>query len=117
MELLELCAELANRGFNILAFDRRGNLYVSDSLNSRIQVFDREGHFLRSWGKRGVFPGDFSQPKGIACDVRGYVYVVDSHFENVQVFNPEDKLLLAFGSEGNGPGEFWLPVGIFADND
>ena len=82
-----------------------------------MQVFDREGRFLRSLGQRGDTPGDLSQPKGVASDGAGRVYVVDSHFENVQIFSGDNELLLAFGREGVEPGQFWLPVGIFIDHE
>jgi DNA-binding beta-propeller fold protein YncE len=102
-----------------LALDRAGRLYVSDSLNSRVQVFETaEGAApgVRQVGRKGDMPGYFSQPKGITVDAEGRLYVVDAHFEAVQVFDPQGRVLMSFGREGQGPGEFWLPVGICADD-
>ena len=36
-----------------LAVDSRGELYVTDAGNCRIQVFNRRGKYLRSWGDCG----------------------------------------------------------------
>jgi len=92
-----------------------GEVYVSDQLNFRVQVFDPEGRFLRTFGSIGDRPGTFTRPKGIAIDRHGHVYVVDAAFNNVQMFDREGRLLLAFGSLGNGPGQHWLPIGITVD--
>lgn len=98
-----------------VAVDSTGNVYVSDSLNFRIQVLNPELQPLRIIGKKGDMPGYFSQPKGIALDTHDHLYVVDANFEAVQVFNSAGELLLTFGEEGRAPGQFWLPAGIFID--
>ncbi len=94
-----------------------GKIYVSDSLNFRVQVFSPHGEFLRTFGEAGDTPGTFSRPKGIAVDSEGNVYVVDALFDNVQIFNGEGRLLLAFGGPGHDYGKFWLPSGIFIDGN
>jgi len=95
--------------------DRAGQIYISDSLNFRIQVFRHDGTFVRSFGKGGDGPGYFSRPKGVAADSDGNIYVVDALFDNVQIFNQQGELLMDFGKTGSGYGEFWLPSGIFID--
>lgn len=100
-----------------VAVDNDGRIYVSDSLNFRIQVFEANLDYAGQIGRHGRTLGHFSQPKGVTVDRRGHIYVVDAHFEAVQIFNPEGQLLLSFGHEGRGPGEFWLPAGIFAAAD
>lgn len=91
-------------------------IYVTDSMNFRIQVFNPDGGFLTSFGKLGDGSGNFSKPKGIAVDSEGHIYIVDSHFDNVQIFDRNGNLLLVFGSSGNGKGEFTLPAGIYIDS-
>lgn len=98
-----------------LAIDSVGRLYVSDSLNFRIQQFSPDFRSTIQIGRKGDSPGYFSQPKGIAVDSDDHLYVVDANFESVQIFDANGELLLDFGSEGGGPGEFWLPSGIFID--
>ena len=46
--------------------------------DTRIQVFDLEGQFLREWGSEGEGDGEFFGPSGIALDGEGNVYVADS---------------------------------------
>jgi DNA-binding beta-propeller fold protein YncE len=92
-----------------------GSLYITDSLNFRIQIFDRNGNFISSFGKQGDSLGDFSKPKGIAVDSEGHIYIADAHFDNVQIFDKNGKLLLTFGNTGRRDGEFTLPAGVFID--
>lgn len=100
---------------SFVAVGRDGRLYVSDALNFRIQVFDRDGRFVRAFGTLGDGPGQFARPKGVAVDSEGHVYVVDAAFGNVQVFDAKGRLLLVFGSMGHGDGELWLPEGLHID--
>jgi sugar lactone lactonase YvrE len=95
-----------------VAVDGNHQIYVTDSLNCRIQVFTAAGRFVREFGSAGDGPGHFSRPKGVAADTAGHVYVVDAVFDNVQIFNDQGRLLLDFGAGGSGPGEFWLPNAI-----
>jgi DNA-binding beta-propeller fold protein YncE len=120
----KLLARLGSRGTGLGQFnyptnvtlDSRGRIYVSDSLNFRIQQINGSTFSpIRQIGRKGDMPGYFGQPKGIACDGDDHLYVVDAHFESVQIFNDAGELLLDFGNEGRGPGEFWLPAGIFID--
>ena len=45
-----------------IAFDANDDLYVVDSLNSRVQVFTKSGDFLRAWGCGGTSEGEFNRP-------------------------------------------------------
>lgn len=101
--------------FNIpthIAADSRGRLYVTDSMNARIQIFRPDGQFVARIGTHGDAPGYFSRPKGVATDSDGHIYVADANFDNIQVFDEQGRILLAVGSAGAGTGEFWLPGGL-----
>jgi DNA-binding beta-propeller fold protein YncE len=100
-----------------LTVDAKGNLYVADTLNSRIQEFDADGKFLRQIGKRGTAWGQFDKPKGVAVDSFGNIYVVDSGWSNVQIFNPEGKVLMFFGGRGTIPGLMQNPASLFIDKN
>jgi DNA-binding beta-propeller fold protein YncE len=99
-----------------LFVDTRGRLYVTDTMNFRIQVFDAEGVFINQFGTQGDTPGSLNRPKGVGVDSEGHVYVVDSSFNNFQTFDADGQLLLFVGSVGRGPGEFFLPAGLFIDD-
>jgi DNA-binding beta-propeller fold protein YncE len=55
--------------------------------NARVAKFDKDGHFIKSWGQRGGEPGQFNSLRGIALDAQGNVYVADAGNKRIQVFD------------------------------
>ena len=100
-----------------LTVDGNGNLYVTDTLNSRVQMFDAEGKYVKSFGQRGNAWGMFDKPKGVALDSFGNVYVADSGWSNVQIFNQKGQVLLFFGGRGPIPGMLKNPTAIAIDRN
>lgn len=100
-----------------IAVDGEGKIYVADTGNFRIQVFDPEGKVLRTMGKPGDTPGSFARPRGIAVDSEGHIYVIDAAFQNFQIFDQEGNVLLFVGGGGTNPGQFLLPSGIAIDSE
>jgi DNA-binding beta-propeller fold protein YncE len=100
-----------------VAVDRDGRVYVTDTLNARVQVFDTDGRYLSTIGERGTAWGMFDTPKGVALDGFGNVYVVDSGWSNVQIFNQRRQVLLFFGGRGPLPGLLKNPTAITIDRD
>jgi DNA-binding beta-propeller fold protein YncE len=98
-----------------LAVDAQGNLYVGDTMNFRVQVFDPEGRFLRAYGEHGDGPGTFSRLKGIAFDGFGNVYVVDGGPGVVQIFNADLQPLMFFGGQAPLLEYFDIPSCIAID--
>jgi DNA-binding beta-propeller fold protein YncE len=98
-----------------VAVDANGNVYVADTLNDRIQVFDAEGNFISMFGRAGDGPGAFGRPKGLAVDRDGHIWVADTSMDRVQVFDREGRLAGFFGMHGTLPGQFILPTGIAID--
>ncbi len=75
-----------------VAWDRAGNIYVADGVtlnggNARVAKFDKDGHFIKSWGGRGSENGQFNSLHGIALDAQGNVYVADAGNKRIQVFD------------------------------
>ncbi|MGB8784083.1 MAG: SMP-30/gluconolactonase/LRE family protein [Terriglobales bacterium] len=90
-----------------VAVDQDGNVYVTDMLNYRIEVFDADGKFIRAFGKHGDGPGYFAMPKGIAVDCDGHIWVTDSMQNRVHLFTQEGDLLMWMGNkQGALPGTF-----------
>lgn len=98
-----------------VAVDGEGNVYVADTMNDRIEIFDADGQFISTFGKNGDGPGYFSRPKGVAIDSDGNIWVADGMQDRIQVFNKEARLLIAFGGHGLLPGQFQGLVGISID--
>lgn len=125
LSTLEYITTIGKRGkeegqFNFpshIAADENGSLYVVDTMNARVQIFDSEGNFLRGFGEFGDIPGMFARPKGISIDSEGHIYVVDAAFNNVQIFDSEGQVLMSFARYGSGRGELILPAGIHIDDD
>lgn len=102
-----------------LAVGKDGRLYVVDSGNFRVQIFDRDGKYLSSFGSAGKQPGQFARPKEIAADAQGNLYVVDGAFGNFQIFGPDGSFLFFVGAHGDdgGAAKYMLPSGIDIDTD
>jgi tripartite motif-containing protein 71 len=49
-----------------VAVDDSGNVYVTETSNNRVQMFNSSGGYLAEWGSSGPHPGQFSQPTGVA---------------------------------------------------
>ena len=98
-----------------VAVDKDGNIYVTDTLNDRVEEFDAEGAFIRAFGKNGDGPGEFTRPKGIAIDCDGHVWVADANMNRLQVFTPEGNLRLIVGQFGWLPGQFQALAGVTID--
>lgn len=96
---------------NSTAIDVRQRLYVSDSNNGRIKVFDQKGELLF------VLTG-FSVPRGMAIDSDDRLYVVDAVAHTIKVYDTaKDKveMLFTFGDFGLNDGEFNYPNDIAID--
>jgi DNA-binding beta-propeller fold protein YncE len=92
-----------------------GGVYVTDTMNYRVQVLDPQLQFVREFGSLGVKPGQFRRPKGIAVDADQVVYVSDADFNNVQLFTADGKPLMWIGEMGSRPGQMILPAGVAVD--
>jgi DNA-binding beta-propeller fold protein YncE len=100
-----------------VAVDKEGNVFVTDTLNDRVEEFDADGQFIRTFGKNGDGPGEFTRPKGIAVDCDNHVWVADAMMNRLQVFSEEGDLRLIVGGFGWLPGQFQALAGIAIDKN
>jgi len=99
-----------------VAVDKNGDVYVTDTLNNRVEIFDADGKFITEFGKAGDGPGYFARPKGIALDSDGHIWVADSMQDRLQVFNREGRLVTYIGQQHSEvPGQFKTLVGVAID--
>lgn len=94
----------------------QGELYVTDTLNSRVQVFGADGlQRPRQLGSRGLLLGNLVRPKGVGVDAEGNVYVIESYYDSLLVFSPGGEFLMPIGGTGTATGRFYLPAGVWVD--
>ena len=74
-----------------VAVDKDGDVFVADTLNDRIEVFDADGNFIRAFGQNGDATGNFARPKGITVDSDGHVWVADAMLNRLQIFSPRAR--------------------------
>lgn len=71
-----------------------GDVFIADGYgNNRVVHYDKQGKFVKAWGKLGQRPGEFSLPHAIAVDSQGKLYVADRNNVRVQVFDQSGKFL------------------------
>jgi 6-bladed beta-propeller len=108
-----------------------GRVYVVDSGNDRVNVFDEEGNFISSFGTSGSGAGQFTKPKFIAVDNNpaspAYqdVYIVDIPSDGFGVASPRiqrfgpggDFVLQMGGGELNAVNDQLGPIAIGPDHN
>ena len=107
------------------AFDRptsvavaaNGDIFVTDGHapnkygTARVVKFAKDGHFIKTWGRKGSAPGEFDEPHDIFVGgSHVWVYVADRRNNRIQVFDQDGKFLAAWL-------QFGQPSSIFVGTD
>ncbi len=97
-----------------VAVDAENQLYIAD-LTDRIQVFDRDGNYLRGWRMPDL---NVDGPSGLTIDRLGRVLVADTHFYRVMIYDREGRFLMQLGDgvQGTEPGRFGYPTDAVLDS-
>ena len=72
--------------------------------------FDKDGNFIKSWGKKGKGPGEFDLPHSLVFDAKGLLYIADRNNARIQVFDADGNYI----RESSHPG---TPCGLFMTPD
>jgi DNA-binding beta-propeller fold protein YncE len=110
-----LLPEMAQGKFSYpsrIAIGPRDKVYVSDTYNNRVQVFDTDGHWLQSIGGLGLWGGRFRVAAGISVARDGSLFVGDFYNNRIQHFDKNGHFLTAWGEGGSKPGQFSGPTGV-----
>jgi hypothetical protein len=89
-----------------LAVDEAGSVYVLDSKESVIRVFDASGHFLKRIGRKGDGPGEFASPLRLSIDRTSKELVVSQNSRRISFFDLEGRYLRTLNT-----GVHWIPQG------
>jgi len=91
-----------------------GDILVADGhggdTNARIVKFDKNGKFIKAWGKKGSGPGEFDAPHGLALDSTGKLYVADRSNSRIQIFDLDGKFIAEWR-------QFGRPSGVYIDKN
>ncbi len=95
-----------------MVIDRDKFLHVTDVLNARLQIFDKDGRFFRQQGRFGFDPGELFRPNGLAIQ-RGLqrLFVSDGYFGTISLFQDGAPLGLLKDLRGQ-PIHFESPTGL-----
>jgi DNA-binding beta-propeller fold protein YncE len=95
-----------------ISVDRKGNVYVANSQNDRVTIYDLFGSFLKSLGETTL-----RKPSGVTVGEDGLIYVANTEKNNVAIFDPEGNLVLEYGTWGSGMGNFSKPTDLKLERD
>jgi DNA-binding beta-propeller fold protein YncE len=70
--------------------------------------FDRTGKFLKTWGRKGMGPGEFDVLHTLAFDSRGRLFVGDRQNNRIQIFDQDGTFIAQWF-------QFGRPSGIYID--
>lgn len=114
----------SNAQFNLpsgVFVDEKGNIYVADAVNHRIQMF-KPGEQTGKTVAGGMGPGNgrdqLNYPTGVYVDIQGNIYVADQNNHRVQFFpvgTTQANTVAGIGIAGNGSFQLNFPNGVFVD--
>ena len=99
-----------------VAIAPNGDIFVGDGHtgggtatgNARIMKFDKNGKFLKTWGRKGMGPGEFDLVHTLAFDSQGRLFVGDRQNNRIQIFDQDGKFIAQWF-------QFGRPSGIYID--
>jgi len=92
-----------------LWIDDNRKIYLVDTMNSRIVIFDGEGNVIQTIGKEGMGNDEFYYPRGVSVDSQGRIWMTDTLHHTVKVFDAAGNYLFRIGQGGSGPEELDRP--------
>ncbi len=90
-------------------------IYVVSPEGVAVQVFSRNGRFLRSWGEHARGRENVSLPAAIAVDPKGRVVLLDTMRQEIKYFDATGALIGIFGGGGGQPGAVSFPTALMID--
>ncbi len=105
--------EAALKGPLGIATDNDGRIYVADTENVRVVIYDQDGKIAGQIGKKGSGPGEFEAPGSIVVN-KDRIYVSDHRLGRVQIFDKQGQYLDKI--DGTKIGSGLLPVALAVDD-
>ncbi len=95
---------------------KSGNIYLVDTAQHQILVFDASGKLINRFGKHGIHPGEFNYPTMVSQQ-DGTLFVTDALNYRIQLFDLNGEYLSSFGQAGQSSGYQARPKGVATDED
>jgi DNA-binding beta-propeller fold protein YncE len=76
-----------------VAVDQQGRVFVTDTGNKRVVIFDSNGTDLAAFGGAGLGVGQFDEPVGIEVDDAGRLFIADTWNKRIQIMIPDGNTL------------------------
>ncbi len=80
----------------------KGEMYVADSGNDRVQIFKADWTYDNMFGESGSGEGQFRNPSAVAVNSSGNIYVADTRNKKLKAFSSDGMFLFAVGPEFGG---------------
>lgn len=105
--VLELTEDLVIRGseeaeeqmfqsIHMLDVDKTGQFYILDEQAANIKIFDQNGDFVKTIGRKGQGPGEFGMPISLFLSQQRHIIVNDMGQRKIQYFDMEGNYLKEF---------------------
>ena len=85
-QYIHTIATINNSSTSIFLAFHHKHIYITETYNHRVVIYDINGTQLHSFGTRGSGEGEFNGPRGITVDASGNVYVCDSWNNRIVVY-------------------------------
>ncbi|MDD2805425.1 MAG: 6-bladed beta-propeller [Elusimicrobiales bacterium] len=96
--------------------DSKGLIYVADTGNDRIQIFNPDGTYNNMFGESGSGEGQFRAPSGVAVNSKGNIYVADTKNKMLKAFTGDGMFMFAKGPQ-IGNITLMSPVAVACDEN
>ncbi len=84
-----------------VAVDSKGNIWVADRGNNRIEKFKENWEFIGAYGGSGTAGGKLSSPSAISVDPSNNVWVADTANNRIEEFSESGAFVAAIGKDVN----------------
>jgi hypothetical protein len=104
-----------------IAVSPDGRIFIADTANNRILVWDKDGKPIKAYGTFGTRadwrnPPQFNHPAGVFVYPSNQIYVADTLNNRIVVLDEHGLVISTWGTQGSGNSQFNLPRGLCEDH-
>jgi len=99
------------------AVNKNEEIFVADTGNNAIKVFDKSGNLTMKFGVKGTGDSELLRPSGIAVNSHENIFVSDTGNNCIKIFDKTGVFIKKLGRRGYGNSEFLNPYHIILDKE